>query len=53
MYEISRGVLLMNVLESQADNLLSRAAADVLYEVLTIMVKKGPLSIGGARRTEL
>lgn len=24
----------------------NRAAADVLYEVLTIMVKKGPLSVG-------
>lgn len=25
---------------------IHRAAADVLYEVMTIMVKKGPLSIG-------
>lgn len=25
-----------------------RATADVLYEVLTIMVEKGPLSIGQA-----
>jgi len=24
---------------------LSRAAADILYEVLTIMVKKGPLTV--------
>jgi agmatinase len=27
--------------------LTTMAAADVLYEVMTLMVKKGPLSIGG------
>lgn len=32
---------------------LYRAAADVLYEVLTMMVKSGPLSIGAARPNEL
>jgi hypothetical protein len=31
----------------RANNLAYRAAADVLYEVLTIMVKKGPLSVEG------
>lgn len=31
----------------RANNLSNRAAADVLYEVLTIMVKKGPLSVDG------
>lgn len=25
-----------------------RAAADVLYEILTMMVKKGPLSVSGS-----
>lgn len=31
----------------RANHLACRAAADVLYEVLTIMVKKGPLSVEG------
>lgn len=31
----------------RANDLACRAAADVLYEVLTIMVKKGPLSVEG------
>lgn len=31
---------------SELSNSISRAAADVLYEILTIMVKKGPLSVG-------
>jgi hypothetical protein len=30
-----------------------RAAADVLYEVLTIMVKKGPLSIQNPAHEQL
>ena len=28
-----------------ANRYLFRAAADVLYEILTMMVKKGPLSV--------
>lgn len=32
-----------DLLTDACDN---RAAADVLYEILTIMVKKGPLSVG-------
>lgn len=34
-------------LGGSANHVDCRAAADVLYEVLTIMVKKGPLSIDG------
>jgi agmatinase len=33
--------------------LTTMAAADVLYEVMTLMVKSGPLSIGGDGRAAL
>jgi agmatinase len=33
--------------------LTTMAAADVLYEVLTIMVKNGPLTVEGSQRGDL
>jgi agmatinase len=45
--------LLPLLVRSHVDVPVLRAAADVLYEVLTVMVKKGPLSINSPGHEQL